>query len=442
MNYIQKISSILIHKKILILGFGKEGRSSFAFLASLSIPFSITISDAYDGNRDEIEELIEGKAKCILGVDYLKNIDEYDIILKSPGLRLSLLKEKVDLQKVSSQTNLFLEVFRDQIIGVTGTKGKSTTSTLIYNLLYQNDKDVLLVGNIGKPAFDYFNQVNKDTIIVFEMSSHQLELLHISPHIALLLNLYEEHLDHYASLRAYHDAKWNIAQFQNEGDRLLYNSDDIKLAKRVKNCTSLSHKVSIKMEDIEVHSAFFKALKNRILAGDHNKMNILFLLEIANYFEIGKESVLTVLNIFAGLPHRLQYFGDFRGISFYDDSISTIPEASMMAVNALGNVETLILGGKDRGISYNSLPAFIEESSIQTIILVGETTSRLERLMKQLAVKKKIVKVESYYEIAEVIFNNTNSGKACLLSPAASSYDMFKNFEERGDYFQKVIREA
>ncbi len=440
MNYIQKISSILINKKILILGFGKEGRSSFNFLSSLDIPFFMTISDANEGNREEVEKMVGGKAKCKLGTNYLDDLAEYDIILKSPGLPLSLIEGKVDLEKVSSQTNLFLQVFRDQVIGVTGTKGKSTTSTLIYKLLYQSDKDVLLVGNIGKPAFDYFNQINEHTIVVFEMSSHQLELLRISPHIALLLNLYEEHLDHYANLRAYHDAKWNIAKYQQEGDYLLYNSDDVRLAERVEGCNSKSQRISVKMQNLASYTNFFEALDNRILDGDHNKMNILFLLEIAKYFSINEQKVLEVLNDFEGLPHRLQYFGTFNGILFYDDSISTIPEASMMAINALGNVETLILGGKDRGINYDSLPSFIEDSSVRTLILVGETTLRLANLMEHLAGQIKIVKVKSYDEIAEIVFSNTKSAKSCLLSPAAASYDMFKSFEERGDYFQRIIK--
>ena len=437
--YIQKLKNIVESKTLLILGFGKEGKASFKLLSSLDFPVSITIADGYDGNRVEVKDLVGDKARLVLGENYLDNLNDYDIILKSPGIPLAILNGKVDFCKLSSQTNLFLQVFRGQTIGVTGTKGKSTTSTLIYQLLLANDSDTILVGNIGKPAFDYFDRINDETIIVFEMSSHQLELIDTSPKVSLLLNLYEEHLDHYEDLKAYHDAKWNIAKYQQKGDKLIYNGDDKKLQERVSNCKSQAEKIAISKERIESSNQFFEQIVSKSLIGDHNKMNILFLKEVVKHYGIEEPMILKSLNKFEGLAHRLQYFGEFGGITFYDDSISTIPEATILAIDALKKVETLILGGKDRGINYGILPEFLEESSVQSIILVGETTEVLSQLFKKSKLTKKVFKVKDYKEIPKIVFSTTQRGNICLLSPAASSYDMFKNFEERGAFFQKLV---
>ena len=438
--YIEKVNSLLKGKKILILGFGKEGKSSFNFISTLSISTFLTVRDADLGRRHEIEEYVQGKAEVVVGDAYLDELNKYDIILKSPGVPLRQLEGKVDFSKLSSQTDLMLNVFRNQVVGITGTKGKSTTSTLIYNLLSKMYTDVLLVGNIGRPPLDYFHQIKNDTIIIFEMSAHQLELSKESPNIAILLNLFEEHLDHYRSINAYYDAKWNIAKYQYEGDVLIYNADDSKIKSRIQILNSLAVKIPISRERMQEYEFLFHSINNLSLQGEHNQMNLLFVIAIAGIFGIHDDLIINTVNSFLGLPHRLQFVGEYKGITFYDDSISTIPEASMIAISTLGKVETLILGGMDRGISYDILPDFLNTSFVKNIILVGETRWRLQELFLGVLNDKNIFIVEDYDELPQLIYDNTHEGNICLLSPAASSYDMFRDYEERGEYFQEIIK--
>jgi UDP-N-acetylmuramoylalanine--D-glutamate ligase len=439
-SYIETANSLLKDKKILILGFGKEGKSSFNFISTLLAPSFITVYDADETRKRDIENYVQGKANVITGEKSLNTINDYDLIFKSPGISMKQLDGIVDISKLTSQTDLMLHIFRNQVVGVTGTKGKSTTSTLIYNLLKRMYTNVLLVGNIGKPPLDYFHKIKKDTIIIFEMSAHQLELSNESPNIAILLNLYEEHLDHYQSITAYYEAKWNIAKYQREGDVLIYNADDPEINTRTNTLNSSAIKIPISKDRIEEYKFLFHSVNNLSLQGKHNQMNLLFVIAIAGIFGIHDELIINTVNSFLGLPHRLQYVGEYKGITFYDDSISTIPEASMIAVSTLKKVETLILGGKDRGISYDVLSDFLNQSSVKNIILVGETRWRLQELFLDTLTGKNIFIVEDYDELPQLIYENTHKGNICLLSPAASSYDMFKNFEERGEYFQEIIK--
>ena len=430
---------MLSGKQVLILGFGLEGKSSYRFLSGLSFPLSLSVSDKQEDKLQEIRDIVGEEIEVRVGECYLDNLDEYDLVIKSPGVPTKVLKDKVAPEKITSQTDLFLRVFDEQIIGVTGTKGKSTTSTLIYELLSKMFSGVVLLGNIGRPPLDYFRSLKSDTIIVFEMSSHQLETVHTSPNIALILNLYEEHLDHYTNIESYYEAKLNIARYQKEDDIIIFNEDDKKLVGLLESFDNKSIKVPVSGKSLLLCADFFRQINNPALQGKHNEMNLLFLIAVARVFGIQDKLILNTVNRFRGLPHRLQYVGEYNGIIFYDDSISTIPEATMVAIDTLKKVETLIIGGKDRGINYGMLPGFLANSTVNNIILVGETRVRLEKLFAEKLPDKRIFSVDSYEDLPDIIFSHTQKGNICLLSPAASSYDMFKDFEERGKYFQDVI---
>jgi len=220
---IEFVQKKIIDKRILILGFGKEGESTYNFLRLHYGSPDITIAD---NNNDIVTKISDSSIKFITGEKYLDNLNDFDIIFKSPGISLNHLPYKVKRKKITSQTDIFLEFFSSQIIGITGTKGKSTTSSLIYHIFKLNSDKVVLVGNIGVPPFDILNEISHDTKIVFELSSHQLEYITKGPHIAILLNFYQEHLDYYSSFEDYQLSKFNITQFQEEGDIFIYNSDD------------------------------------------------------------------------------------------------------------------------------------------------------------------------------------------------------------------------
>ena len=298
------------------------------------------------------------------GSTYLDNLNNYDVIMKSPGISLKDFELSNIRANIKSQLELLLEFFKVYTIGITGTKGKSTTSSLIYKVLKDQGKDVLLLGNIGTPVFDWIDEIKENMCLVLEMSSHQLEFMDLSPNISLLLNVYEEHLDHYKSLDSYIDAKCNIFSHQKKSDYYIYNADINKIIdKNIKFKTdSTKYAVTLKdnlvkednivtyknekiyINDIEVYDT----KNNRKLLGMHNLNNIMFVLAISKILNLDSQKTIATINSFEALPHRIEYVGKYNDITFYNDSIATIPEATINSIEALKNVNTLIIGGLDR----------------------------------------------------------------------------------------------
>ncbi len=452
------IKNKIQNKKILILGFGREGRSSLEFLKRYFPDNKIAVADSNAAVRKGIDEELRKETVFYLGHSYLKNIGNYDLIIKSPGISSSLLKGKVPDNKITSQTDLFLTLFRGQTIGITGTKGKSTTSSLISHILSHRSDNVIFVGNIGIPPFDLADKINDKTKIVFELSSHQLENITVSPHISVLLNLFEEHLDHYAGVEEYHSAKLNIMRFQKENDYFVYNADDPVIESYLENENGFGKQFPYSSEKVLKNGIFsrngkvicqdginiseFDFTGRQALPGKHNLMNIMASVAVAKILGIEDDIIRQSVSEFKGLPHRLEYIGEFKGIHFYNDSIATIPEATIGAVKTLKNVDTLILGGKDRGIDYEVLIDFIIGSELRNVIFIGNAGKRIYKgiVMRNRKIKPELFIIDKFDEISEIIKRNTNRGEICLLSPAASSYDMFGSFEERGEAFKKIAK--
>ncbi len=452
-----KLHKILEGKKILILGFGKEGQSSYHVVRRIIPESQITIADK---NKDAFSsDAIKDTPACklISGNEYLKGLDKYDLIIKSPGIPMHLISENISSKKITSQTELFLELFSKQIIGITGTKGKSTTSSLIYHILSAFFDDVVFVGNIGVPPFEIIYDIHSDTKIVFEMSGHQLEDISISPHYAVLLNVFQEHLDHFGSYEVYQNAKFNIFRFQNAGDYLIYNNDNPVVSLKIKNSDLVQNKIPLSFEEQngigvfgndeseiqlnlsgEDQFADFKTRKQ--LPGKHNLMNIMAAVAVCRIFGIPLEVISKAVINFKGLPHRMEYLGKFKDIHFYNDSIATIPEAVIEAVKTLKVVNTLIIGGKDRGIDYSGLVHFLLKGKVRNIIFMGDAGQRILKEMKMENNNPDLncYSIKKFQEMGDIILENTIPGKICLLSPAASSYDMFASFEKRGEAFKKI----
>ena len=382
-------------KKILIWGFGREGRSTKDFLSKYCKPLSVEV---FEGKREDIAE------------------DRYDYIIKSPGI---VMLEGND--KYTSQTQIFLENFRDNTIGITGTKGKSTTSALMHHVLAASGKKTVLVGNIGEPCLDYFGEIDDDTVVVFEMSCHQLANVSISPHIAVFLNLFEEHLDYYKTFDRYLEAKANIARFQTEEDILYVGGNVPRLA---------TEAVVTRIDYNEVPSYNMKIL------GHHNDYNAHFVYKIASsVFDIDDETILKALADFSGLAHRLQYIGNADGIDYYDDSISTIPSATIEALSSVPNAGTVLIGGMDRGISYDMLIGYINAHREYNYIFSYDSGRRIYESICITDNCHYAPDLEAAVKLATMI---TPEGKAVILSPASASYGYFKNFEERGDIFRQL----
>ena len=431
----QQLIDLLSGRRILIAGYGREGRSSHSLLQRF-VPFAdVTIAS----NDEEIFACLE-KAE--------RDNTPFDFILKSPGIPSMKFEGRCNLDTITSQTDIFLQLFGSQTIAVTGTKGKSTTTTLIWHILnnaFGNSRHVLLAGNMGIPLFDILPDIDSDTLIVAEFSCHQLENIHVGPHIGIILNLYQEHLDHYHNYLDYQMAKMQMMLCQQKNDHCFYCTDSQELdnlANKLRpNVVSTLHPYSLSDAKNSIVARMETSLR-----GDHNLSNIYAVWQATSLVGINEEVFAQGLATFKGLPHRLECVGTVAGVTFYNDSISTIPEATIAAVEAIGNVNTLILGGFDRGIDYSPLGSYLANpdkagAKIRNIVYVGKAGRRMFSewsINPVLSAKNSLIE-DDYNIIVPWCLHNTQQGSVCLLSPAAASYDAFTNFEHRGNTYKQLI---
>ena len=435
-------------KKILILGFGREGISTYKLIRKYLNNQHLTIADKKPNFEEDYNFLQKDPYLTIIsGKNYLENLENYDIIMKAPGISFAYLDTTPYFSKIKSQLELFLEFFPIYTIGITGTKGKSTTSSLIYQILKDQNIKCMLLGNIGTPVFDCIDTLEENTTVILEMSSHQLEYMQVSPNIAILLNLYEEHLDHYESFEKYAEAKCNIYKYQTKSDYFLYSADNENLAKFVHNLPATTYSVSLKNDHSTIflkenmiywnNKPLYDSNMPRNLVGDYNLNNIMFALGVSEILHLDLSKTVQSISNFNTLAHRLQFVGKYNDILFYDNSIATIPMATIEAIEALKNVDTLIIGGMDRGIHYEDFINYLNHSSIRNVICMPKTGHDIALKLK----KEKAYIVETLEEAVTTAKKVTAKNKICMLSPAAASYGFFKNFEEKGDLYQKLIKD-
>ncbi|MBI2642234.1 MAG: UDP-N-acetylmuramoyl-L-alanine--D-glutamate ligase [Candidatus Wildermuthbacteria bacterium] len=396
-------------KKILILGFGREGKDTLLFLHKHFPKKKIGIADQKQGKG------------------YLKKIKDYDVIIKSPGVPnwkiAPFLNKK---QVVTSQADIFFSECPGTIIGVTGTKGKSTTASMIYDVLKNGGIRAHLLGNIGEPVLSHLTKAKPEDVFVYELSSFQLENLKKSPHIAVLLNVYSEHLDHHQSHAKYAWAKARIAMYQTETDFLIYNKED-KIASTIAKL-SKAQKLPFKTKPGLVST------KLGLVLASPEPARI-----IGKLFGIPKQKIERAIKNFKPLEHRLEKAGEYHGITFYNDSLATIPEATVSALDALGtNVHTLIAGGFDRGLSFQKLGKKIPKSGVKTLILFPTTGRKILQSIKK---PPQSFFAKNMKEAVRLAYLHTPKRKVCLLSPASSSFNMFKDYKDRGEQFKKWVKQ-
>lgn len=480
-------------KKIAVVGIGIEGLSSARFLAKKGAVVSV-LDQKKEKELDQrfLKILREKDIKIFGGEDYLKNLSKYDLVVRSPGVNIKRLQTTDHgLQKITSQIKIFFDLCPCKIIGVTGTKGKGTTSSLIYEMLKRQGVDAYLGGNIGKPPLDFLDKLNPQSIAVLELSSFQLQDITKSPHIAVFLMTTSEHLDYHKDTHEYVDAKRNILRFQAASDIAIVNKDypasnesdihtegkvykisrehmaqdgcyveDGKIMVRVtrgpvKGLPPASAPSSFSSSD-EVRavgspstfatprSRIAKIIETReiLLPGEHNLENVCAAVMASLLSGVSKENIVSVLKSFKGLKHRLELVKEVKGVRFYDDSFSTIPETTIAAISAFKEPEILILGGSSKGSDFKELGRVIFDSkNIKAIIGIG---IEWDRIKKEIRFKNKDLRIiESCKNMQEVIqeaFKLAKSGDVVLLSPACASFGMFKNYKDRGEQFKSEVR--
>ena len=328
-----------------------------------------------------------------VGDGWLKNLEKFDVLIKSPGIppnaQLNVLGAKL-----VTPTQIFFDSIADSgatVIGVTGSKA-STTASLMHAILTAAGKQSRLIGNIGEPAIAHLLDAKPETIFVMEMSSYQLMDLTVSPHIAVITAFFPEHLDYHGSMEAYKEAKKHMTRFQTKQDKVFFAADStgaVEIAKESKG-----NRIPFSAADVPV------AIEETRLIGAHNASNIAAAFLVSQELGIAKDVVIAAIRAFSPLPHRLQSLGIHHGIEWVDDSISTTPESAIAALDALGDrVATIILGGQDRGYDFTPLAERLKKSSVQTVILMGESGKRIEKALREANVETRVVVKKNMEEV-------------------------------------------
>ena len=390
------------------------------------------------------------------GEKYLEGLDQYDLVIRSPGVKISTLEKFVSKDKITSQIKIFFDLCPCEIIGVTGTKGKGTTSALIYEMLKKQGFDAYLGGNIGVPPFEFLDKLTVHSKVVLELSSFQLMDLKKSPHIAVMLMITSEHLNWHESLDEYVDAKRNILRHQNEKDFAILNRDypatnesDAHTGGKVftisreqeslnEGCFVKDGKVWLRIEKKETPII---DIKDILLPGKHNLENVCAAVMAAYLAGVSKENIAFILKTFKGLEHRLELVATVNGVRYYDDSFSTIPETAIAAIEAFKEPEILILGGSSKNSDFSELGKVISKAkNIKAIIGIGV---EWERIKEQIAKSETPIPViEGAKDMVTIVAAAAKiavSGDVVLLTPACASFDMFKNYKDRGEQFKKEV---
>ena len=437
--------------KIAIAGYGLEGKQNYKYFNKPGN--DLTIVD----ERADID--IPSDAKYITGDGAYDDMSQFDMVIRTAGLSpLKIKKAKL----VWSATNEFFAKCKAPIIGVTGTKGKGTTSSFITSILRASGKKVHLVGNIGVPALSVLPDIRPEDFVVYEMSSFQLWDIKYSPHIAVVLMIEPDHLDVHTDFEDYLKAKSNIRRWQNLNDICIYHPSN-PFSQKIASVTLATldqttkgdylnniHRYGIKDDGlVYIKDDFFYTNDRKIcpiscvkLPGKHNLENacaaMSAVLELK--LDISDNQFAEGLRSFTGLPHRLKYVSEINNVKFYDDSISTTPGSAIAAIKSFTSPKVLILGGSYKGGDFTDLVKEIKKSNIRQIILMGDEANRIEQFLKDAGIVK-YVNLErcSMFEIVSKAASAASPGDVVILSPACASFGMFKNYQDRGKKFINAV---
>jgi len=434
----------LEYKKILILGYGRDGSFTLRYLRHKYPNLHLWIADQ--------RKIAPIKNTTITsGTNFLKNLNDFNLIIKTQGIS-DLIPELQEARQngveISSLTNIFFKECPGTIIGVTGTKGKSTTASLIYSVLKAGGKKVKLVGNIGIDSLQYLDKATKDDIFVYELSSYQLSILEISPKFSVFINLFPDHLPYHNGFANYAAAKANITLGQKADDYFIYNNEFpyIKDLSKKTRAKAISYNDAYKVKDGAIYKGSQKIINTAEipLPGEHNIKNVLAALKVAELFKISKTSIVKALKSFKALPHRLENIGAYKGITFFDDAISTTPESTLVAIEYVkANLETIFLGGEDRGYKFDELAKVLKKYSIKNIVLFPDSGANIKKALLKVYGQNKlprILETKNMNSAVAFAYKYTAKNKVCLLSTASPSYSIFKNFEDKGDKFKSAVK--
>lgn len=473
----------LKYKKIAVLGLGVENIALVLYLKSINA-VDVTLCDQKIEEElgDFLGMIKDTNYKTSFGPNYLKNLNNFDIVFRSPGLAYltpEIQAAKASGTEVTSQTKLFFDLCPCQIIGVTGTKGKGTTSTLISEILKRNDeilkidRKVYLAGNIGQAPIEFVDKLSENDIVVLELSSFQLQDLEKSPHIAVLLNITSDHLDVHTTNTEYIEAKKNILVHQKKDDFAVINADYLtsfefaartraqvyffSRRKSVDQGSFVSHgKIIYRENGIDTEIAEVTEVQ---LRGEHNLENICASVTAVKLVGADFRAISEAVKSFKGLDHRLELVAEKGSVKFYNDSFSTNPDTAIAAIKSFTEPIILIAGGSEKNADYKELGEAISQSNVKLVILIGATAARIKSEIRnsihltgstisrhansgQASENIKIIdSAKNIDEVMNIVKQEMLPGDVVLLSPASASFGWFKNYKDRGEQFKQKVME-
>lgn len=426
--------------KIAIAGYGQEGEASYRYWQAKGD--DVTIVDESDLPARPTPK----DAKLMTGAGAFASLIGFDMVVRTASLRPDKIKTD---GKIWSATNEFFSQCPAEIIGVTGTKGKGTTSSLIAEMLKSAGRTVHLLGNIGVPALEILPKIKSDDIVVFELSSFQLWDLEKSPHVAVVLMLEPDHLDVHTDMDEYVEAKSHITSWQTDRDVLVYHPTN-QLTAQVVALSNAGQKIRyqtqegcyVQDKDIVISGKRICSVSEVGLLGEHNLENICAAITAAWQYTQDTEAVKRAVVSFTGLPHRLEFVAEKNGIKYYDDSQATGPTSTIAALRAFKQPVTLILGGSDKGLDSSAVIEELDPGK-HTVLLIGALAGTLEERLKQRQFSnyQNLGQNITMKSIVEAAAKTAQPGSVVLLSPAHASFDMFANYQDRGEQFKRAVLE-
>jgi UDP-N-acetylmuramoylalanine--D-glutamate ligase len=438
------------HKKILVLGLAKSGVSAASLLHKLGA--FVTVNDSKPlSENPEAQGLLEQGIKVVCGSHPIELMDEgFELVVKNPGIPYfnPMIQKAIEKQiPIITEVELAYQISEAPLIGITGTNGKTTTTTLIYEMLKDGNKKPLIAGNIGTVASGVAQEATAENTIVIELSSFQLMGTdQFKPKIAIITNLYDAHLDYHGTKTEYVEAKARITMNQTEEDYLIVNADQEEVMEIARH--SHAKIVPFSTKKVLDNGAYVKdgwvcfngeqiiQTKDIVLPGKHNLENILSSVAATLLSGAGKEAIYNVLTTFAGVRHRLQFVSDVDGRKFYNDSKATNILATENALAAFDAPIILLAGGLDRGNSFDELVPSLK--GVKALITFGQTAEKVGQAGKDAGIKT-ILRVDNVEKAVPVAFEHSEPGDVILLSPACASWDQYKTFEVRGDMFIEAV---
>lgn len=455
MNKLDEFKHNVAGKNITVIGIGISNLPLIKYLVSLGANVTACDRRSAEDLGENYTELEKLGVKFNLGDGYLNNLSG-DMIFKTPGMRYDvpeLLKAKENGSIVTSEMEVFFEVCPSHIIAVTGSDGKTTTTTLIHKMMTDAGYKTWLGGNIGNPLLTDTEKMKENDWVILELSSFQLHTMRKSPEIAVITNISPNHLDMHKDYKEYIDAKKNIMLYQNEGDTLIVNADNQVTADIGKSANGAVKYFSRNgMADVYLDGNIIKRgiveilnIKDIKIPGMHNVENYMAAIAAVSGL-VSKEVIVNVAKTFGGVEHRIELVRTLDGVKYYNSSIDSSPNRTINTLRVFPNKVIMIAGGKDKGIPYDEIgPALAEH--VKVLILIGATSDKIQEALDAEINKTgngkdiEVIRATSYEYAVNTARSKAHAGDVVLLSPASTSFDMFRNFEERGNLFKKIVNE-